>query len=49
MGSFEVRRRGLLAGAALGAAWAAAGRADLFERVFRRRLKFSVIPQEEVA
>jgi len=29
--------------------WAAAGRADLFERVFRRRLKFSVIPQEEVA
>jgi exopolyphosphatase/guanosine-5'-triphosphate,3'-diphosphate pyrophosphatase len=29
--------------------WAAAGRADLFERVFRRRLKFSVISQEEVA
>jgi exopolyphosphatase/guanosine-5'-triphosphate,3'-diphosphate pyrophosphatase len=29
--------------------WAAAGRADLFERVFRRRLKFSVIPQEEAA
>jgi exopolyphosphatase/guanosine-5'-triphosphate,3'-diphosphate pyrophosphatase len=29
--------------------WAATGRADLFERVFRRRLKFSVIPQEEVA
>ncbi|MCX5727475.1 MAG: HD domain-containing protein [Nitrospirae bacterium] len=29
--------------------WTAAGRADLFERVFRRRVKFSVIPQEEVA
>jgi exopolyphosphatase/guanosine-5'-triphosphate,3'-diphosphate pyrophosphatase len=27
--------------------WAAAGRADLFERVFRRHLKFSVISQEE--
>jgi exopolyphosphatase/guanosine-5'-triphosphate,3'-diphosphate pyrophosphatase len=29
--------------------WAAAGRADLFERVFRRRVKFSVVSQEEVA
>jgi exopolyphosphatase/guanosine-5'-triphosphate,3'-diphosphate pyrophosphatase len=29
--------------------WAAAGRADLFERVFRRRIKFSVISQNEVA
>ena len=29
--------------------WAAAGRADLFERVFRRRVKFSLISQEEVA
>jgi exopolyphosphatase/guanosine-5'-triphosphate,3'-diphosphate pyrophosphatase len=29
--------------------WAAAVRADLFERVFRRRLKFSIILQEEVA
>ena len=29
--------------------WAAAGRADLFERVFRRRVKYSVISQEEVA
>jgi exopolyphosphatase/guanosine-5'-triphosphate,3'-diphosphate pyrophosphatase len=28
--------------------WAAAGRADLFERVFRRHVKFSVIPQDEV-
>ena len=29
--------------------WAAAGRADLFERVFRRPVKFSVISQEDVA
>ena len=29
--------------------WAAAGRADLFERVFRRRVKFSVIVQDEAA
>jgi exopolyphosphatase/guanosine-5'-triphosphate,3'-diphosphate pyrophosphatase len=29
--------------------WAAAGRADLFERVFRRRLKFTAVSQEEVA
>jgi exopolyphosphatase/guanosine-5'-triphosphate,3'-diphosphate pyrophosphatase len=29
--------------------WAAAGRADLFERVFRRRVKFSVISQDEAA
>jgi hypothetical protein len=28
-------------------AWAAAGRADLFERVFRRRVKFSVILQDD--
>ena len=27
--------------------WAAAGRADLFERVFRRRIKFSVISQDD--
>ncbi|MCE9537247.1 MAG: HD domain-containing protein, partial [Nitrospirae bacterium] len=27
--------------------WAAAGRADLFERVFRRHLKFSVIAQDD--
>ncbi|MDP3595699.1 MAG: exopolyphosphatase, partial [Nitrospirota bacterium] len=27
--------------------WAAAGRADLFERVFRRRLKFSVMAQDD--
>ena len=27
--------------------WTAAGRADLFERVFRRRVKFSVIPQDD--
>jgi exopolyphosphatase/guanosine-5'-triphosphate,3'-diphosphate pyrophosphatase len=30
-------------------AWAAKGRADLFERVFRRRVRFSVAAQEEVA
>jgi exopolyphosphatase/guanosine-5'-triphosphate,3'-diphosphate pyrophosphatase len=29
--------------------WAAAGRADLFERVFRRRVKFSVIQQDDAA
>jgi exopolyphosphatase/guanosine-5'-triphosphate,3'-diphosphate pyrophosphatase len=29
--------------------WAAAGRADLFERVFRRRVKFSVISQDDAA
>jgi exopolyphosphatase/guanosine-5'-triphosphate,3'-diphosphate pyrophosphatase len=29
--------------------WAAAGRIDLFERVFRRRVKFSVIVQNEAA
>jgi exopolyphosphatase/guanosine-5'-triphosphate,3'-diphosphate pyrophosphatase len=29
--------------------WAAAGRADLFERVFRRRVKFSVIAQDDAA
>lgn len=30
-------------------AWAAKGRADLFERVFRRRVRFSVSAQEDVA
>lgn len=30
-------------------AWAAKGRADLFERVFRRRVQFSVISQEDAA
>jgi len=30
-------------------AWAAKGRADLFERVFRRRVRFTVIAQEDAA
>jgi exopolyphosphatase / guanosine-5'-triphosphate,3'-diphosphate pyrophosphatase len=30
-------------------AWAAKGRADLFERVFRRRVRFSLAAQEEAA
>ncbi len=30
-------------------AWAAKGRADLFERVFRRRVQFTVVPQEDAA
>jgi exopolyphosphatase/guanosine-5'-triphosphate,3'-diphosphate pyrophosphatase len=29
--------------------WAAAGRADLFEHVFHRRVKFSVISQDDAA
>jgi exopolyphosphatase/guanosine-5'-triphosphate,3'-diphosphate pyrophosphatase len=29
--------------------WAAKGRADLFERVFRRKVQFSLHPQEDVA
>jgi exopolyphosphatase/guanosine-5'-triphosphate,3'-diphosphate pyrophosphatase len=29
--------------------WAAKGRSDLFERVFRRRVQFSVVPQEDAA
>jgi len=29
-------------------AWAAKGRADLFERVFRRRVQFSLRSQEDV-
>jgi len=30
-------------------AWAARGRADLFERVFRRRVQFTVVSQEDAA
>ncbi|MBA5866038.1 MAG: HD domain-containing protein [Nitrospira sp. CR1.3] len=30
-------------------AWAARGRADLFERVFRRRVQFTLSPQEDAA
>jgi len=29
--------------------WAAKGRADLFERVFRRPVRFSIVPHEDVA
>jgi hypothetical protein len=30
-------------------AWAAKGRADLFERIFRRRVQFTLQAQEDMA